>query len=164
MEKSTRESLLDAGLELLGRVGFRAWSMRGVEDEAEVPHGTARHYFSSQRGLMLAVVHHLLGGDQPRPGEQPREQIARWLGPEVNRTKARYELIVASFHDDELAQELSKARDQFVGALIDLGIEPRNADEMVVSLDGLTLDALLRRLPPDTVNPDSIIARYRPQL
>ncbi|TQF67204.1 TetR/AcrR family transcriptional regulator [Rhodococcus spelaei] len=160
MEKSTREALLDAGLELLGRVGFRGWSMRGVEDEAGVPHGTARHHFANQRGLVLRMVRHLLDGDLPSPGETPHQQTARWLDVEAGRTRARYELIVASFHDDELATELVHGRDRLVAVLCERGLTKADAAQLAAALDGMVLDALLRRLPPESVDPQRIINRF----
>lgn len=160
VEKSTREALLDAGLDLLGRVGFRAWSMRGVEDEAGVPHGSARHYFANQRGLIVEVVRHLLDGDLPRPGETPKQQVARWLGPESGRTRARYELIIASFHDPDLAVELVRGRDRFVDILVERGMTSSDATELVAALDGLVLDALLRRHAPETLDPERIFKRF----
>jgi AcrR family transcriptional regulator len=162
MEKSTREFLLDAGLELLGRVGFRGWSMRGVEDEAGVPHGTARHHFTNQRGLVLEMVRHLLDGDLPSAGEAPHEQTARWLGAEAGRTRARYELIVASFHDEELAAELVHGRDRLVAVLCERGLPNADAAQLAAALDGMVLDALLRRLPPEAVDPQRIIDRFPP--
>ncbi|MER2087193.1 TetR family transcriptional regulator [Rhodococcus sp. (in: high G+C Gram-positive bacteria)] len=160
MEKSTREALLDAGLDLLGQVGFRAWSMRGVEDEAGMPHGSARHYFANQRGLISEVVQHLLDGDLPRPGETPKQLVARWLGPESSRTRARYELVVASFHDPDLAVELVRGRDRFVDILVERGMTSSNATELVAALDGLVLDALLRRQEPETVDPERIFEKF----
>lgn len=162
MEKSTRRDLLDAGLELLGRVGFRGWSMRGVEDEAGVPHGTARHHFTDQRGLVLEMVRHLLEGDLPAAGESLDQQFARWLDAEVGRTRARYELIVASFHDAELAAELVHARDRLVGVLCERGLALVDAAVLASALDGMMLDALLRRLPPETVDPQRIVDRFPP--
>ncbi|MGW0021732.1 TetR/AcrR family transcriptional regulator [Rhodococcus sp. NPDC003382] len=159
MEKSTRGVLLDAGLELLGRVGFRGWSMRGVEDEAGVPHGTARHHFTNQRGLVLAMVRHLLEGDLPAAGESLDQQFARWLDAEAGRTRARYELIVASFHDAELAAELVHGRDLLVAVLRERGATLVDAAQLVSALDGILLDALLRRLPPESVEPQRIIER-----
>ncbi|QBJ98103.1 TetR/AcrR family transcriptional regulator [Rhodococcus sp. ABRD24] len=162
MEKSTRDSLLDAGLELLGRVGFRGWSMRGVEDEAGVPHGSARHHFTNQRGLVLAMVRHLLDGDIPAVGETPHQQIARWLGDEAGRTRARYELVVASFHDAELAAELVRGRDHLVAVLCERGFAHTDASGLVTALDGMVLDALLRRLPAHEVDPQRVIDRFSP--
>lgn len=162
MEKSTREFLLDAGLKLLGRVGFRGWSMRGVEDEAGVPHGTARHHFTNQRGLVLEMVRHLLDGDLPSAGETPNQQTVRWLDTEAGRTRARYELIVASFHDEELATELVHGRDRLVAVLGERGLTKADATQLAAALDGMVLDALLRRLPPESVDPQRIIDRFPP--
>lgn len=156
MTKSTRESLLDAGLELLGRVGFREWSMRGVEDEAGVPHGSARHHFANQRGLVAAMVDHLLLGDLPQPNETLTGQFARWLGPDAGRTRARYELIVASFHDVELANALACGRDRLVMEAQERGLAPEDATQVAAALDGLMLDAVLRRLPASAVDPQSM--------
>ncbi|RVW00388.1 TetR/AcrR family transcriptional regulator [Rhodococcus spongiicola] len=162
MEKSTREALLDAGLELLGRVGFRGWSMRGVEDEAGVPHGSARHHFTNQRGLVLEMVRHLLDGDLPAPGETPQQQVARWLGSEAGRTRARYELIVASFHDAELAAVMVHGRERLVAVLRAHGLSHADAALLATALDGMVLDALLRRLRPEAVDPQRIIDRFIP--
>lgn len=144
MEKSTRDLLLACGLDLLGRVGFKGWSMRGVEDEAGVPHGTARHHFTNQRGLVLAMVRHLLAVDEPVDGESLTEQIRRWLGAQAGWTRARYELIVASFHDDELAAELVAARDKLTSRLADRIADTKDAATTAAALDGLLLDAMLR--------------------
>ncbi|MCQ4123845.1 TetR/AcrR family transcriptional regulator [Rhodococcus erythropolis] len=143
-----------------GRVGFRAWSMRGVEDEAGVPHGSARHYFANQRGLIVEVVRHLLDGDLPRPGETPKQQVARWLGPESGRTRARYELIIASFHDPDLAVELVRGRDRFVDILAERGMTSSDATELVAALDGVVLDALLREQAPEGVDPERIFKKF----
>ncbi|WP_338887276.1 TetR/AcrR family transcriptional regulator [Rhodococcus sovatensis] len=162
MEKSTRDALLDAGLDLLGRVGFRGWSMRGVEDEAGVPHGSARHHFANQHGLVLNMVRHLLSGDRPRPGETPQDRIARWIEPELGRTRARYELIVASFHDAELAAELVRGRDQLITAVIEeTGIAAADAAEFAAAMDGLLLDALLRRQGPNSIDARKIMDLFR---
>lgn len=143
-----------------GRVGFRAWSMRGVEDEAGVPHGSARHYFANQRGLIVEVVRHLLDGDLPRPGETPKQQVARWLGPESGRTRARYELIIASCHDPDLAVELVRGRDRFVDILVERGMTSSDATELVAALDGVVLDALLREQAPEGVDPERIFKKF----
>ncbi len=135
--------------------------MRGVEDEAGVPHGSARHYFENARGLIVEVVRHLLDGDLPRPGETPKQQVARWLGgPESGRTRARYELIIASFHDPDLAVELVRGRDRFVDILVERGMTSSDATELVAALDGLVLDALLCRQAPETLDPEQTFKRF----
>lgn len=135
--------------------------MRGVEDEAGVPHGSARHHFTNQRGLVLEMVRHLLDGDLPSADEAPQQQIARWLDSEAGRTRARYELVVASFHDAELAAELVRGRDRLIAVLCDGGLTLSDAAELATALDGMVLDALLRRLPAHSVDPQHLIDRFR---
>ncbi|KXO95976.1 TetR family transcriptional regulator [Tsukamurella pseudospumae] len=154
--------LLIAGLDLLGECGFTGWSMRRVEDAAGVPHGTARHHFSNQRGLIFAMVRHLLSVDQPAENETPHQQITRWLGVESGWTRARYELIVASFHDEELARELVGARDRLVSVLVSRGMARDDAACVAASLDGLVLDAVLRRSPAESVDAEALIAKWQP--
>lgn len=160
MERSSRRELLVAGLDLLGRVGFKGWSMRGVEDEAGVPHGTARHHFANQRGLVLEMVRYLLAADRPSGGESIEQQVARWIGIQSGWTRARYELMIVSFHDPELAVELVAARDQLVEVLGERGIERREAVELAGALDGLVLDAVLRRTAPEDVDVSGLLARF----
>lgn len=134
--------------------------MRGVEDEAGVPHGSARHHFGNQHGLVLAMVRHLLAGDLPEPGESLEEQFARWLGAEAGRTRARYELTVASFHDPALAAELVRGRERLVAVLCERGPTREEAALLTAALDGLVLDALLRRRPPESVDPQQLAGRF----
>lgn len=135
--------------------------MRGVEDEAGVPHGSARHHFTNQRGLVLEMVRHLLESDLPSADETPSQQIARWLDSEAGRTRARYELVVASFHDAELAEELIRGRDRLVAILCERGLTLSDAAALAAALDGMVLDALLRRLPSHSVDPQRLIDRFR---
>ncbi len=160
MEKSTRIRMLEAGLTLLGEVGFREWSMRRVEDAVGVPHGSGRHHFSNQRGLILAMVQHLLTVDLPRTDETPTQQVARWTGSEIAYTRARYELIVAAFHDRELADELVRGRDQLVAVLLTRGMTQSEATGLATALDGMILDAVLRRAQPDGVETQAVVDRF----
>ncbi|QRY63492.1 TetR family transcriptional regulator [Gordonia sp. PDNC005] len=160
MEKSTRIQMLEAGLTLLGEVGFRGWSMRRVEDTTGVPHGSARHHFSDQRGLVLAMVRHLLAVDLPRADETPTQQVSRWTGSELAYTRARYELIVAAFHDRELTDELVRGRDQLVAVLQARGMTKPDAAGLATALDGMILDAVLRRTPPDEIETQAVVNRF----
>lgn len=135
--------------------------MRAVEDEAGVPHGTARHHFSNQRGLVIAMVRHLLAGDLQVGARSPQEQIDRWLGAEVGRTRARYELFVAAFHDPELAAELVAARERLCIALVDQGVLEVEAAQLAAALDGLVLDAVLRRRTGRSIDVDGVVERFR---
>lgn len=156
--EKTRTHLLDSALRLLGQVGFRQWSMRAAEDAAGVPHGTARHHFHNQKGLVGAMVERLLAIDTPAEGESVQHQVDRWLGNDADFTRARYELMVAAFHDSTLADQLTQARDHLLSVLVDRGYDLSAAHHLGVALDGLVLDALLRRSPaPDTA---SLQARF----
>lgn len=147
---------------MLGGGGFRTWSVRAAENEAGVPHGSARHHFTNQRGMILAMVRRLVELDGPRDGEQPGDQVRRWLSTDIARTRARYELAVASMHDDELAAELVRGRDTIVGSLVAAGMDLTDAREVVSALDGYVFDAVLRRRDPTeaAADVDRIIGRF----
>ncbi|WP_439029973.1 TetR/AcrR family transcriptional regulator [Gordonia terrae] len=148
MEKSpnpsTRDVLLDTGIALIGTVGIRRASARAVEDAAGVPHGSVRHHFGGQSGLLAALVEHVFAGDQAADGESTREVIARWLGADRVRTKARYELMLLATRDDALRRSMVAHRDRYVAGLVDGGMSRTDARQLVAALDGLVLDALLR--------------------
>ncbi|MEO9327979.1 TetR/AcrR family transcriptional regulator [Gordonia aurantiaca] len=148
MEKSsgrpTRQTLLDAGIELIGSLGERQASTRAVEDAAGVPHGSIRHHFGGRAGFLAALVEHVFTLDVPASGESPRDAIVRWLGPDRTRTRARYELLLLATRDDELRARMVAGRDRFVTRLVDAGMAASAAQQLVAALDGLVLDALLR--------------------
>ncbi|MCJ0905908.1 hypothetical protein [Rhodococcus sp. ARC_M6] len=73
---------------------------------------------------------------------------------------ARYELVIASFHDAELAAELVRGRDRLIAVLCDRGLALSDATELATALDGMVLDALLRRLPTHSVDPQRVIDRF----
>lgn len=142
--RSTREALLDAGVELIGARGARQASTRAVEDAAGVPHGSIRHHFGGQAGFLAALVEHVFALDVPAPGESPREAIRRWLGPDRTRTQARYELLLLATRDPELRARMVAGRDRFVARLVDSELPETEARQLVAAVDGLVLDALLR--------------------
>ncbi|WP_238418630.1 TetR/AcrR family transcriptional regulator [Gordonia sp. 'Campus'] len=148
MEKSpstsTRNVLLDTGVALIGTVGSRRASARAVEDTAGVPHGSVRHHFGGQSGFLAALVEHVFDGDRATDGESAREVIARWLGADRVRTKARYELMLLATRDDALRRAMVGHRDRYVTGLVDGGMSRADARQLVAALDGLVLDALLR--------------------
>ncbi|MDP0400155.1 TetR/AcrR family transcriptional regulator [Tsukamurella strandjordii] len=161
MEFETRKHLLDAGLELLARVGFREWSLRGAEDEAGVPHGTARHYFTNKQGLVVAMLRHMLDLDLPQIGESPVDQVRRLLGPNVALTRARYEFVVASFHDPALSAELVRGRERLVRMFVERGLSEEISVSLIAAVDGHILDCILRRraLDDPATDPEWLISR-----
>lgn len=65
-ERSTRsrvdseQKLIDAAAELLGEVGPRAMSVRGIAERAGVNHGLVHHYFGGKDGLLQAAMTQLV--------------------------------------------------------------------------------------------------------
>lgn len=156
MVKSSRDRLLDAGLQLLGTIGAARTSARAAEESAGLPHGSIRHHFGSYERFLEALVEHLRDIDQPRGGETPSETLARWLGPERTFTRARYELMLVSLRRPQLREHLVAAREQYVSALATGTVTRQAARDAVAALDGLVLDALLRG---DTyLDPSALIA------
>lgn len=141
MEKSTKERLLDAALEILGTEGGKALTVRAVEDRAGVPHGSVRHHFGGQRGLLRALFDHLATVEAPGGGLP--EAITLWLGPGRTITLARYELFLLAARDEELRAPLVAARDRFVAQLAPAVGEDR-APAVLAAIDGIVLDALVR--------------------
>lgn len=159
MAKTSKTSLLDAGLRLLGEQGSRRFTLRAVEDEAEVTHGTIRHHFGDYEAFLAACVDHLLLADFPGTSETPEKSVARWLGPQRMLTRARYELALMSTRDKLLSQKFVAARDTIstmIEASSDLSREDAHA--AMAALDGLIFDALLRDEPG--VDPAPLLRRF----
>lgn len=141
MEKSTKERLADAALEILGTEGSKALTVRAVEDAAGVPHGSVRHHFDNQRGLLRALFDHLATVESPAGGLG--EAVALWLGPGRTVTLARYELFLMAARDEELREPLVAARDRFVAQLAPV-VGADRAPALLAAIDGIVLDALVR--------------------
>ena len=142
VEKTTKTRLLDHALDLLGREGAGALTVRAVEDAAGVPHGSVRHHFGDRGGLVRALFDHLAereGG----VAVNPPEAFAHWLGAGRTLTLARYELFLMAARDPTLRAPLVAARDRFV-ALAAERVGPEAAPAAVAAIDGLVLDALVR--------------------
>lgn len=56
----TQNKLIEAAAELLGEVGPRAMSVRGVAERAGVNHGLVHHYFGGKDGLLRAAMMRLV--------------------------------------------------------------------------------------------------------
>lgn len=159
MAKFSKSDLCDVGLTVLGTTGAKGFGIRAVEDAANVPHGTLRHHFGGYEGFVTAIVERLLESDLPAPGETPAETITRWLGPQRDVTRARFELALLATRDPALATRFTATREGLVSLMASaLGVPQADAHELLVSLDGLILDALLRDAA--TVDPAPLLARY----
>jgi AcrR family transcriptional regulator len=144
-KSSSRERLLDAALQILGREGSGGLRVRAVEDAAGLPHGSVRHHLGDRAGLVRALFDHLATADEaaaPAPAA-PGAALAQWLGPGRTLTLARYELFLLAARDPELRAPLIEGRARFearAAALVGAAAAPL----LVVALDGLMLDALVR--------------------
>lgn len=144
VEKSTRDRLLDAGLDLLGTVGSRRCTIRAAEEAAKVPHGSVRHHFTSQAGFLAALVERLFELDAPRDGETLDDTVRRWLGSDRALTRARYELALLATREPTFREPFLKGRDRYVDELVGAGLTRDVAARAVAMVDGLVLDAMIR--------------------
>lgn len=55
-----RNDLADAAIEIVQRDGLHGLSHRAVDEEAEVPRGTASNYFRSREALLAAAAHRIV--------------------------------------------------------------------------------------------------------
>ena len=142
MEKNSRTALLDGALEILGRSGAAALTVRAVEDAAGLPHGSVRHHFGDRSQMVAALFDHLAEVDAQVPGDAAAA-LQHWLGPGRSLTLARYELFLMAARDPALRAPLVRARERFV-ALAAEQVGAGAAPAVVAALDGLLLDALVR--------------------
>lgn len=95
---ATRREILEAALRLFERRGYAATSMAAIAAEAGVAAKTVYLAFQSKRGLLLALWHLLLRGDEePVPvGERPwfREAIEERDPERLLRLNARNSRVV----------------------------------------------------------------------
>ena len=154
MEKTTAQRLVDAALALLATQGSAAVTVRAVEGAAGVPHGSVRHHFRDLAGLRAAVVEALLAAERVGPpdgtGAPPsvNELVDWWTGEGAPVATARYELMLVAAREEDLRDTFLRARDALVARVSALGVGRLDAEALVAMLDGLVLDALLRRRPP----------------
>lgn len=148
METSSRERLVEAALQVLGRDGGARFSVRAAEGEAGLPHGSVRHHFGGLDGLVDAMVEHLLRAETEHVLDSPGETVRDWLGPHRVRTQARFELMTQAFRSPRLRDALVSARERVIGDVASgAGLPRAQAALIVVAVDGLVFDALLRGEP-----------------
>ena len=143
MEKDARTRLLDAALDLLGRSGAGGLTGRSTEDAAGLPHGSVRHHFGDQAGMVAALFDHLAEREGGPIEGDVAASLEQWLGAGRTLTLARYELFLMAARDPRLRAPLIRARDRFVAAAA-ARVGPAAAPAVVAALDGLVLDALVR--------------------
>ncbi len=157
MEKSTRDRLIGAALELLAGQGSGAVTVRAVEVAAGAAHGSVRHHFGDLAGLRTAIVAALVDAELapasgPIASDDPHliDTLVRyWTGEGAPVTVARYEVLLDATRDPAVREAVTAARDRLVDRIAALGVEPGEAATLLAMLDGIVLDALVRGTPAD---------------
>ena len=72
MEKSASARLIEAAYAVLAREGAKGATVRAIEAQAGVPHGSVRHHFGDRSGLILGLVDDLLARDRDCPNSPRR--------------------------------------------------------------------------------------------
>ncbi len=115
-KRATRHALVQAGRDLIGRVGIPDLSVQALTDEADVALGTFYNYFPDKLTLFCSLLdedwesHHRKVGDLLRPDDEPASVLGivtavassrTW----VDRSFARYthQMFLAGFFPDERA-------------------------------------------------------------
>jgi DNA-binding transcriptional regulator YbjK len=128
-----RRELCDAAIELLAEDGARGLTHLRVDRRAGVADGSTSFYFHTRADLLRAVTNRVVsqdvadfeaamtavkatGGDQKNTLlSQLAEQAMRTaVEPERSRARARFELMMMSQRDPELAAVFEKLMDRFV--------------------------------------------------
>jgi DNA-binding transcriptional regulator YbjK len=172
-----RTEILDGALLVLAEHGMRGLTHRAVDAAAGIPTGSTSYYFRSRSALVAGCVDRLLEIDLAVVGAAVEGDLDGLVDVLVgvgvamatgrrHRTLARYELSLAAVRDPELRARLVRAGDTIrahgAAALRALGATDadRSAEQVVATLDGLVLTALVR----GPYEPDGLAAVLRPAL
>jgi AcrR family transcriptional regulator len=120
-----RRDLADAAIEVLGSHGSRMLTHAKVDERAGMPDGTTSYYFRTRNALLLGIASRLDEHDTgalSMMSELCHDETAGYSGtlglarlillsgtePWLTRSRARYELILATRHDPEIATRIVK--------------------------------------------------------
>ncbi|OBH80771.1 TetR/AcrR family transcriptional regulator [Mycobacterium scrofulaceum] len=155
-----RRDLCDAAIQLLAEDGAKGLSHLKVDRKAGVPDGTTSFYFRTRSALLRAVAERLAEldladlqsvaddsdgrGENPSPSRLSQVVIRSGNGPQLSRTKARYELTMQAARDPALAAILQRATDEFTKLHREILVQlmPHGADlepAVVEDLSNVTL-------------------------
>jgi TetR/AcrR family transcriptional regulator, regulator of cefoperazone and chloramphenicol sensitivity len=109
----TRESLIDAAVEVFGRDGFRAASTRSIADLAGVNQALIGYHFGGKPGLYIAVF------------DRITRRVAQYLSPVTQAIEQQFDEIVAS--DDRQAARCVGFIHQVTDALVATFAAPESA-------------------------------------
>jgi DNA-binding transcriptional regulator YbjK len=164
-----RRELCDAAIELLAEHGAKGLSHLKVDALAGVPDGTTSFYFRTRSALLLAVAERMAEldlatlqavadsaglDDASSASSLAKLVIQSGEGPQLSRTKARYELTMQATRDPAIAATLQRATDAFTKLHHDILVQllPHGADLDPAVVDDLSnvmmtfINGLLLRL------------------
>lgn len=168
-----RRELLEAALHVTADEGLRGLTHRAVDRRAELPEGTCSAYLRTRQALLEAMTDYVavsvsadvnalaaeladLNDSVPDDRDAAVHAIKRlfegWLD-ERKRLLTRIELSMEGSRNDAIATLLGECRSQLLQVVDGIltaqhgEYEPRTADALVASFDGLLLAALLKPAP-----------------
>ncbi|MBL7256883.1 TetR/AcrR family transcriptional regulator [Paractinoplanes lichenicola] len=170
-----RDLLADAGLRVLARSGARGLTHRAVDQEAEVPAGTASNYFRSRDALFSGLGERIFARLAPTDDDvarlEQRGSMADYLRDIVRRTtrepdlmRALFELRLEGARRPELGRMLAAtlhrtyAEDVAFHASTGLPGGPFEIALLHYALDGLLFDLLSTSIGADATTDQAIEA------
>lgn len=121
-----RRELCDAAITLLAREGIKGVTHLKVDRKAGVPDGTTSFYFRTSAALMRATANRIAdldladltaatgSGAHGDVRGMARLVIRSGTGARLVRSKARYELVMPSSRDANLAEAFSRNQERFL--------------------------------------------------
>ncbi|GIF20414.1 DNA-binding transcriptional regulator YbjK [Actinoplanes tereljensis] len=118
---SRRDTLLDAGVQIIGERGLHALTHRAIDAAAGLPAGSASNLFRTRDALLDAIVERfaereradaeeMFGSGPPRSAEELTQALVRFArhatGPGRALTLTRYAILVEAGIRPELRQKL----------------------------------------------------------
>jgi DNA-binding transcriptional regulator YbjK len=158
-----RSAIEDAAITTIAKEGMRGLTHRAVDRTAGLAEGSTSYYFRTREALIFGAVTRMAELDRRDIGELPAidssvgldtlttlmtSVVVLWLGPERNRSLARYELTLESTRRPELRQHMRRFGLTFrlmaEKLLADAGAsEPGRQSRALVSyVDGLMIHQL----------------------
>ena len=172
-QRSNRERVLEAAIELLGTQGLRALTHARVDEAAELPKGSTSNVFRTRAAMLEGVVLAILESERPAVGagfapateEDLVETLAGLLdhitGPGRVASTARLVLFVEGSHNAALRETLSIGRSQLLDLtrpqLARLGATDPDAaaETLAACMEGLILHRIGRN---DTADARPVLA------
>jgi TetR/AcrR family transcriptional regulator, transcriptional repressor for nem operon len=85
-KQTTRERLIDVGLELVRSAGYSATGINQILETAKVPKGSFYHHFSTKDEFVMEVIRRYAAGEAERvqrsmevPGLSPLKRLSRYF-------------------------------------------------------------------------------------